>query len=173
MDIFINGPPINRIYNLRITHPSTDIITHANNINSCFKQMNLHPNIVPAFFIIVTDLLYLQSALLFSMDFSPQNWEPVRELVKILAEKLVSDKLLPTKHRKYLDNLKWEPNLGKEKWAFTPAKACTQCVGLLDISGNPCPTPQHLFVDDSVYAEVYEDNWVFIEQTNAAGIKAI
>ena len=164
---------LNRIYDLRITYPSTDIITHANNIKLCFKQMELHPNIAPAFSIIVADFLYLQSALPFGTDFSPQNWEPVRRLVEILAEKLFDDKSLPDKHRKYLDQLKWEPTLGKATRAFTPAKPCTQRVGVLDSSGTPRPTPQRLFVDDSVYAEVYEEDRVRIEQTIAAGIEAI
>jgi len=158
---------------LRITYPLLDIITHANDVKSCFKQMKLHPDIMAAFSIIVADFLYLQSALPFGTDFSPQNWEPVRRLVEVLAEKLFEDKSLRDKHRKYLDRLQWEPSLGKANTPFVPAKACTQRKGVLDTNGNPVPTPQRLFVDDSVYAEVYHDDRIRIEQTIAAGIEAI
>ena len=164
---------LERIWDLRISYPSQDIVTHANDVKSCFKQMKLHPDIMPAFSIMVADFLYLQSALPFGTDFSPQNWEPVRRLVEVLAEKLFPDTSLRTKHRRYLARLQWEPSLGKSKAPFVPAKACSQRTGVLDKDGNPVPTPQRLFVDDSVYAEVYEADRVRIEQTIAAGIEAI
>jgi hypothetical protein len=37
----------------------------------------------------------------------------------------------------------------------------------------PVPTPQRLFVDDSVYVEIYKDDKLRIEKTVAAGIEAI
>ncbi len=73
-----------------------------------------------AFSIQVADFLFLQSALPFGTDFLPQNWEPVRRLIEILAEKLFDDDSLRSKHQKYLDKLKWEPTLGKFKKKFTP-----------------------------------------------------
>ena len=54
-----------------------------------------------------------------------------------------------------------------------PAKPCSQRRGVLDPNGKPTPTPQRLFVDDSVYADVYNPDRVRIEQTIAAGIEAI
>ncbi|KAL7525092.1 hypothetical protein ACHAXR_000858, partial [Thalassiosira sp. AJA248-18] len=80
---------------------------------------------------------------------------------------------LRDKHRQYLDRLKWDPSLGKSSLAFVPAKTCSQRLGVLDASGAPVPTPQRLFVDDSVYADIYDDNKVRMEQTVAAGIEAI
>ena len=163
---------LERIWDLRISYPTTEIVTHANDVKSCFKQMKLHPDIMPAFSIMVADYLYLQSALPFGTDFSPQNWEPVRRIIEVLAEKLFADKSLVIKHHKYLVRLKWEPSLGKPR-TFIPAKACTTRTGVLDNKGQPCPTPQRLFVDDSVYAEIYEDERTRIKQTIAAGIEAI
>ena len=164
---------LERIYDLRITYPDKDIVLHANDVKSCFKQMKLHPDIIPAFSIIIADFLYLQSALPFGTDFSPQNWEPVRRLIEVLAERLFGDKTLISKHRKYLDKLQWEKSLSKCKQPFVTAKSCSQRTGVLDASGNPLPTPQRLFVDDSVYAEIYEDDKIRIEQTVAAGIESI
>ena len=164
---------LERIWDLRITYPEHDIVTHANDGKSCFRQMKMHPDIMTAFSIVVADFLYLQTALPFGTDFSPQNWELVHRLIEIVATKLSADKSLRIKHRKYLDRLQWEPALGEAKQAFAPAKACSQWRGVLDEHGNPRPTPQRLFVDELVYAEIYEDDKTRIEQAIAAGIEAI
>lgn len=164
---------LERIWDLRITYPDKDIVTHANDVKSCFKQMKLHPDVMPAFSIIIADFLYLQAALPFGTDFSPQNWEPVRRLIEILSEKLFNDPSLRTKHRQYLDQIQWEPSLGNVRARFVPAKACSQRRGVLDENGLPVPTPQRLFVDDSVYADIYEETRIRMEQTIAAGIETI
>lgn len=165
---------LERIWDLRISYPNSDIVMHANDVKSCFKQMKLHPDVMPAFSIIVANFMYLQTALPFGTDFSPQNWEPVRRLIEILAEKLFLDTSLRDKHRQYLDRLQWEPSLGNTKATYVPAKACSQRRGVLDANGKPVPTPQRLFVDDSVYADIYEQHTkARVEQTVAAGIEAI
>jgi len=85
--------------------------------------------------------------------------------------KLFSDKSIIAKHREYLDKLQWEPSLGKCKTPFVPAKACSQRVGVLNADGTPDTTPERLFLDDSVYADIYNDDRVRIEQTVASGIR--
>ena len=164
---------LERIWDLRTTYPDTEIVIHANDVKSCFKQVKLHPDVMPAFSIMVTDFLYLQTALPFGTDFSPQNWEPMRRLVEVLSEKLFKDTSLRAKHRKYLDRLKWDATIGTANTPFVPAKSCTQRTGVLDKAGHPVPTPQRLFVDDSVYAEIWERTRIRIEQTIAAGIESI
>ncbi|KAL7545571.1 hypothetical protein ACHAWF_008925, partial [Thalassiosira exigua] len=164
---------LERIWDLRIEYPLLDIVTHANDVKSCFKQMKLHPDVMTAFSLIVTDFLYLQAALPFGTDFSPQNWEPCRRLIEILARKLYSDDSLLAKHRKYLDKLRWDPTLGKHKGPFTPARACSQRRGVRTSDGTDVPTPQRLFVDDAVYADIYQKNRERIERAVAAGIEAI
>jgi len=135
--------------------------------------MKLHPDVMPAFLIMVANFMFLQAALPFGADFSPQNWEPVRRLIEILAEKLYDDKSLRSKHRQYLDMLHWDPTLGDPTACFVPAKLCTQRTGVLDSEGHPKPTPQRLFVDDSVYAEVFQALRTRLEQAIACGIEAI
>ena len=100
-----------------------DIAMHANDIKSCFRQMKLHPDIMPAFSIVIANYLFLQTALPFGMDFSPQNWEPVRRLFGVLSEKLHSDHGLRAKHRKYLNLLNWDKTLGHLKSSPVVAKA--------------------------------------------------
>ena len=37
-----------RIWDLRVTYPHSDIILHANDVKSCFKQIKLQPDFMPA-----------------------------------------------------------------------------------------------------------------------------
>ena len=47
---------LERIYYPCSTYPLLEIILHANDVKSCFKQLKLHPDIMPAFSIIIADL---------------------------------------------------------------------------------------------------------------------
>ena len=78
-----------RIYSLRISHPTADIALHANDVKSCFRQLKHHPDCMGAFSFIIDKLLLLQCGLTFGSDFSPASWEPVRRVIKALAEKTV------------------------------------------------------------------------------------
>ena len=51
--------------------------------------------------------------------------------------------------------------------------ACSQHRGILDAQGVPVPTPQRLFVNDTVYANVNEKSHECIERTEAVGFEAI
>ena len=162
-----------RIWNLRITYPKQDIIIHANDVKSCFRQMKHHPDVMGAFSYIIADLLYLSCALTFGSDFSPQTWEIPRRIAEQLATQLFHDKSLVAKHRSRLDQLKWSKQLGKGKASdFVPAHANERFKGVLDEkTGELTPTPHHLFVDDDLYAELFDK--ARVEQTVAAGIEAI
>ena len=159
-----------RIWNLRITYPSSDIILHANDVKSCFRQMKHHPDVVGAFSFIIADILFISCGLTMGSDFSPQTWEVPRRMAEQIAEKLFNDKSLVEKHRKYLDQLNWSKKLGKGT-NFVPAHANDVHKGVMGEDGMPVNTPHHFFVDDDVYAEVYDVGR--IEQTIAAGIEAL
>jgi hypothetical protein len=159
-----------RAWNLRITFPDKDIIIHANDVKSCFRQLKHHPNVMGAFSFIIGDILFLQCGLTFGSDFSPANWEVLRRIAEQLAEKLFSDSSLPIKHRKYLDRLIWDVSLGNIT-PLTPASPDTLNTGVLDADGNPVNTPHDFFVDDGVYAEIFDK--ARIEQAIAASIEAI
>ena len=103
-----------------------------------------------AFSYILGDFLFLQCGLTFGSDFSPANWEVVRRIAEQLAEAYFDDKSLRQKHRKYLDKLRWQKNLGNKKAKFVPAKCCTQNKGVLDDNGNPVNTPHKFYVDDDL-----------------------
>ena len=95
-----------RIWNLRITYPTNNIIIHANDVKSCFRHIKHHPDVMGAFSYIIADVLFLQCGQTFGSDFSPQNWEVMRRMAEQLATNLFNDKSLCTKHRVYLNELK-------------------------------------------------------------------
>ena len=162
---------LTRIWNLRITYPHHDVVLHANDVKSCFRQLKHHPDVMGAFSYILGDYLFLQCGLTFGADFSPASWEVIRRIVEQLAEGLFTDATLPAKHRKYLERLRWKKNLGQTNAKLAPAKADSINQGVLDAKGQPVNTPHDLFVDDDVYAEVFQKGR--IEQAIAASIEAI
>jgi hypothetical protein len=87
-----------------------------------------------------------------------------------LATNLFGDESLVDKHRHYLDKLQWSKKLGKGAH-FVPAHKTEMHTGVRDEDGEPEKTPHHLFVDDDVYAEVFDVKR--IEMTIACGIEAI
>ncbi|KAL7531340.1 hypothetical protein ACHAWF_007337, partial [Thalassiosira exigua] len=123
-----------------------------------------------AFSFIISKVLFLSCGLTFGADFSPSTWEPVRRAIEQLATKLFEDKSLVAKHRKHLDQLKWSKRLDK-KLPIVPAHETSRYPRVIDEDGNVENTPHHLFVDDDIYAEVYDRSR--IEQATAAGIEAV
>ena len=159
-----------RVWNLRITYPKNDIILHANDVKSCFRQIKHHPDVMGAFSYIIADTLYMSCGLTFGSDFSPQSWEVCRRIAEQLATSLFDDETLVEKHRIHLDKLQWSKKLGKGSTNVT-AHATASHKGVLDQNGIPVNTPHHMFVDDDIYAEVYDVER--IERSCAAGIESL
>jgi len=67
-----------RAYNLRISYPNDDIVVHANDVKSCFRQIKHHPDVAGAFSYILADYQFCQVGLAIGADFSQANWEAVR-----------------------------------------------------------------------------------------------
>ena len=87
------------IYNLHISYPKDNIVIHANDIKSCFCQIKHHPDIVWAFSYILSNYLFF--------NYSPSNWESVRQVQFTLATQLFHNALLVLKHRTILDQIQW------------------------------------------------------------------
>ena len=162
---------LTRIWNLRITYPTDDIVIHANDVKSCFRQLKHHPDVAGAFSYILGDFLFVQCSLTFGADFSPPSWEGIRRIAELLAEALFDDKSLRTKHRKYLDLLTFGRDLGR-KAVRTVAKqdALNPGVRARNKTGD-VNTPHHFFVDDDVYCDVYDV--VRNEQAIASSIESV
>lgn len=161
-----------RIWNLRISYPDSDIILHANDVKSCFRQLKHHPDVMGAFSYIVGDLLYLSCGLTMGADFSPPTWEGPRRIAEQLATNLFGTPGLVEKHREHLDKLQWSKKLSSKVKGIVRAHKSTTHQGAIDEkTGKPVNTPHHLFVDDDVYAEVFDRERV--EETIACGIESL
>ncbi|KAL3803843.1 hypothetical protein HJC23_004005 [Cyclotella cryptica] len=161
-----------RAYNLRLSYPNDDIVVHANDVKSCFRQIKHHPDVAGAFSYILADYLFFQIGLAFCADFSPANWEAVRRAQSALAERLFFDTSLVHKHRAVLDKIKWCRSLsGTKRTRFTQASCDALNQGVRDASGTPRPTPHGVYVDDDVYLDVADT--CRLEQAIASSIEAI
>ena len=162
-----------RLYNLRISYPDKWIVIHANDVKSCFRQIKHHPDAVGGFCYALFEHLWVQIGLTFGSDFSPQNWEPCRRVLEVLAESLFDDDSLRMKHRKYLDKLLWGKDLATDPatQAFVQAVRDSKNGGVFDADGRPVNTPHAVFVDDGIYADVFD--MVRIERALAASIESI
>ena len=69
--------------------------------------------------------------------------------------------------------MKWQHSLGSQKAKFTVATPNDMNKGVLDESGEAVNTPQDMFVDDLVYADVFGVVNQRMEQAAAASIEAI
>ena len=124
-----------------------------------------------AFSYVIAEILCLSYGLTMGSDFSPAIWKVCRCLAEKLATSLFGDNSLIAKHRQYLDQLQWSKKLGKIKSnKIVPAQACSKYNGVLNKQGKPEITPHHLFVNDDVYAKVY--NVKQVERYAAVGIKS-
>ena len=85
--------------------PTVDIIMHANDVKSAFRQVKLNPNVMGTFSYIISDCLFLWCGQPFGTDFSPTNWEVVRQALEHLATQLFCNKSLRAKHQRFLDSL--------------------------------------------------------------------
>ena len=161
-----------RAYNLRISYPTDNIVVHANDVKSCFRQIKHHPDVAGAFSYILADYLFFQVGLAFGADFSPANWEAVRCVQSALTKRLFSDTSLVAKHRIVLDKITWCRSLSsRHKPHFTKAIGDALNTGVLDDLGNPVSTPHGIYVDDDIYLDVADTHR--FEQAIAASIEAI
>jgi len=163
---------LSRIYSLRAENPTEDIVTHANDVKSAFRQIKLHPDIMGAFSYIIADQLFLSCGQPFGADFCPANWEIVRQVLEKLSTTLFHDASLRVKHRKYLDRLKWDRSLGKARTAqFAKAVWDPNIPPPRTSLGSLTPTSHHVYIDDSIYVDWFDI--ARIERAAAASIEAI
>ncbi len=100
------------------------------------------------------------------------NWEPIQRIAEQLATALFNDNTLQEKHKHHLDKLQWDISLSNRKRRrFTPATKDSKNPGARLPDGSLRPTPHHLFVDDDVYADIFDS--YRIQQAVAASIEAI
>ena len=86
---------------------------------------------------------------------------------------MFNDKSLRDKHRKHLDRLHYQRDIGSKKAHFTAVTPDDINQGVTDAHGNDKNTSHDMFVDDIVYADIYEPSHERTEQAGASNTAAI
>lgn len=161
-----------RAYNLCISYPLDDIVIHANNVKSCFRQIKHHPDVVGAFSYVLAEYLFFQVGLAFGTNFSLSNWEAVWRIQSALATQLFHDASLVLKHPTILDRIQWCRSL-KPRSAPLLTCAVKDVVnpGVLDNTGSPIATSHLVYMDNAMYLDIADI--ARFKQATAAGIEAI
>jgi hypothetical protein len=96
------------IYNLRVSYPSATILLALADIKACFRFARIHPDLTGAFGFLAGGFYHLATAMVFGSTTSASSWEPFRHAIEAMSVVFANRPDLVTKHRHYLDMIKWE-----------------------------------------------------------------
>ena len=104
---------LTRIYNLRISYPSDEILLLDNDVSSELRWIKRHPDIASVFAFAVDKLMFIPTGQTFSSNTSPSNWEVLAQARTLIGEHHLIDKgnkleTLLHKHKQYFDKIKTE-----------------------------------------------------------------
>ena len=137
------------IWNLRITHPVTDILLFDDDVKGAFRHNKYHPDIAAAFSFIIANLLYIPLGGTFGSITSPSNFEPIARARIHLANFLSNRTDLLQKYKHIIDKVKFseEPD---SNTVFVQAVKDSIHKGVQDTK----KTIYNMFVDDSLFAQI-------------------
>ena len=153
------------IWNLRISHPRTDILLYKDDINSAFHRVRYHPDIAAAFAYVWGDWLIISVGVIFGARNSPGWFCLISELRAHLAAvspSLPSSPLLPLVRRISI------PAAPSRAVTRTFAQAQADAVNPGTASTALVPTHHATFVDDNLMAEVHHRIQLSIQRSSAS-----
>ena len=115
---------LQRIYNLRLSHPKRKIILALADICACFRFPRVHADLLGAFGFMAEELYFLATSMVFGSTASASSWETFRRAIKGLIIEYSSRPDLISKHKHLLDMLKWEDKDTMAINDFVKAVAC-------------------------------------------------
>ena len=141
---------IARIWNLRISYPSTDILLMDDDISAAFRQMKHHVDVIMAFAFVVGGYLFFPTGGTFGSNTSPSNFESIANARTALMEAM---QVKHTDLSQFVDK-HWDAYLRHVQFSDLPSvdqvysHATADCIheGVFDTAGNPLPTPCNMFV---------------------------
>ena len=144
-----------RIWNLRISYPSEDILLWDDDVSGAFRLIKYNPEIATAFAAILNHTLCIPVGQNFGGNTSAQNWEGVAMARECIAQHFSNPtfKHLLTKHKQLLSLIKFS-KIPTPKTIFTPATLDTINKGVVDQAGDVKNTPHNTFVDDNCIADI-------------------
>ena len=158
---------LQRIYNLRVSHPKRKIFLALADICACFCFPRVHADLTGAFGFMVEEFYFLATSMVFGSTASASSWEPFRQAIKGLIIEYSKRPDLISKHKHILVMLKWEDEDTMTIDDFVKAVACPLNPGLPDLDEflEAC-----IYVDDILGSAVGKFN---ILSLLAATIEAI
>ncbi len=145
---------LQRIYNWRVSHPTSKIYRALADITACFCFPRTHPDLTGAFGFMAKGLYFLAMSMVFGSTASASSWEPFRRAIKSLIIKYLMNLDLVSKHKHLLDMLKWEDediHIGE----FVQAVTCPLNPGIQDLNGS---LKAYIYVDDILASAVNKFN---------------
>ncbi len=158
---------LQRIYNLRVSHPKRKIFLALADICACFRFPRVHADLTGAFGFMAEELYFLATSMVFRSTASASSWEPFRRAIKGLIIEYSTRPDLISKQKHLLDMLKWEDEDTMTIGDFVKAVACPLNPGLPDLGEF---LEAYIYVDDILGSAVGKFN---ILRLLAATIKAI
>ena len=109
------------IYNLRISYPTSEILTFDDDVSGAFRQPKYHPNVISAKCFIVQRFLFAPTGLTFGDGSSPPSYEPMARARMALATHLSGGSQPVPEFPDYLDAVEFAapPSPGT---TFAPAR---------------------------------------------------
>ena len=159
-----------RIWNLRISFPSEDILLWDDDVSGAFRLIKYNPEIATAFAAILNHTLCIPVGQNFGGNTSAQNWEGIAMARECIAQYFSTPtfKHLLTKHKTLLSLIKFS-KIPSKTTTFIPAKLDTINKGVVDQAGRIKNTPHNTFVDDNCIADIRSR----IPQAMAASAEAL
>ena len=155
---------LERIWNLRISYPVTDILLFDDDVKGAFRHCKYHPDIAAAFSFIIEDLLFVPLGGTFGSITSPSNFEPIARARTHLAEFLSDRRDLLEKYADIIDKVEFSDEPDKHTvYVQAVADVFNQGVNHLE------KTKYNMFVDDSLFAQIRK----LIKHAMAASIEAL
>ena len=141
---------LERIWNMRISYPNTDILLFDDDVKGAFRHYKYHPNIAAAFSFIIEDLLFVPLRGTFGSITSPSNFEPITRARTHLVEFLSDRRDLLTKYKDIINKVEFSQEPDKIQFMFK--------LLLMHLTKEKHleKTKYNMFVDDSLFAQIRE-----------------
>ncbi len=156
------------IWHLQILFPDQDIAMHANNVRSCFRQLKHHPDVMAPIHL----SLYLSSFDGVNSLLGPTSALPNGNWFDSLKTNYPWHSLMAAHSRESPNTTGTNSNgrtacrIGSDRYSCQPPGTC-----IIAESSGPMVTLHHLFVDNNVYDDLYDE--YHMQQTIDTIIKVI
>ena len=152
------------IWNLRISHPNSDIYLFDDDVKGAFRHCKYHPDVASAFSFVISNLLFVPMGGTFGSVTSPSNFEPIARARTHLAEFLSDRRDLLEKYNHIINKVVFDEEAPMNT-KFVQAVKDKIHTGVKNLN----KTKFNMFVDDSLFAQTRE----LITHAMAASIEAL